>query len=88
MEIIDHIPVKFEAGDIARRLRIRPERAGSSHLEELIKLFIAKGILVRRGKEWHATSVPAGIAIPYTVEGIIRARYARCRAPWPRAPSA
>ncbi len=45
------------------------------YLEELIKLFIAKGILVRRGKEWHATSVPAGIAIPYTVEGIIRARY-------------
>jgi hypothetical protein len=38
VEIIDHIPVKFEAGDIARRLRIRPDRAGSSHLQELIEL--------------------------------------------------
>lgn len=38
MEIIDHIPVNLEAGEIARRLRIRPDRAGSSHLEELIEL--------------------------------------------------
>ena len=38
MEIIDRIPVKLEAGDIARRLHIRPDRAGSSHLEELIEL--------------------------------------------------
>jgi len=38
VEIIDHIPVKLEAGEIARHLRIRPDRAGSSHLEELIEL--------------------------------------------------
>jgi hypothetical protein len=38
VEIIDRIPVKLEAGDIARRLHIRPDRAGSSHLEELIEL--------------------------------------------------
>ena len=38
MEIIDHIPVNLEAGDIALRLHIRPDRAGSSHLEELIEL--------------------------------------------------
>ena len=38
MEIIDHIPVSLEAGEIAQRLRIRPDRAGSSHLEELIEL--------------------------------------------------
>ncbi|OGD09531.1 MAG: hypothetical protein A2Y86_03425 [Candidatus Aminicenantes bacterium RBG_13_62_12] len=30
--------MKLEAGDIARRLHIRPDRAGSSHLEELIEL--------------------------------------------------
>jgi len=38
VETIDHIPVNLEAGDIARRLHIRPDRAGSSHLEELIEL--------------------------------------------------
>ena len=38
METIDHIPVKLEAEDIARRLRIRPERIGASNLEELIGL--------------------------------------------------
>lgn len=30
--------MNLEAGDIARRLRIRPDRAGSSHLKELIEL--------------------------------------------------
>ena len=38
MEIINNIPVNLEAGEIARHLRIRPERAGSSHIEELVKL--------------------------------------------------
>jgi len=38
MEIVDNIPVSLEAGEIARHLRIRPERAGSSHIEELVKL--------------------------------------------------
>jgi hypothetical protein len=38
MEIIDHIPVNLEAGEIARHLHIRPERAGASHPEELIEL--------------------------------------------------
>jgi len=38
VEIIAHIPVKLEAEDIARRLRIRPERIGASNLEELIGL--------------------------------------------------
>jgi len=38
VETIDHIPVKLEAEDIARRLRIRPERIGASNLEELIGL--------------------------------------------------
>jgi len=38
VEIINHIPVILEPGEIARHLRIRPERAGSSHIEELIEL--------------------------------------------------
>jgi len=38
MEIVDHIPVNLEAGEIARHLHIRPERAGASHPEELIEL--------------------------------------------------
>jgi hypothetical protein len=38
MEIVDHIPVNLDAGDIALRLHIRPERAEPSHLEELIEL--------------------------------------------------
>jgi hypothetical protein len=38
MEIIDHIPVKLEAQDIARRLGTRPDRAGSSLLGDLIEL--------------------------------------------------
>jgi len=38
METIIHIPVVLEPGEVARRLRIRPERAGASHLEELIEL--------------------------------------------------
>jgi Vitamin B12 dependent methionine synthase, activation domain len=38
MEIIDHIPVKLEAVEIARHLHIRPERAGSAQPEELIEL--------------------------------------------------
>jgi len=37
MEIIDHIPVSWEAGEIAMRLHVRPERVESSHLEELIE---------------------------------------------------
>ena len=38
MEIVDRIPVNLEAGEIARHLHIRPERAGASHPEELIEL--------------------------------------------------
>jgi len=38
VEIIDQIPVNLEAGDIAGRLHIRPERAASTHLEELIEM--------------------------------------------------
>lgn len=38
MEIIDHIPVNLESGEIARRLRIRPDRGGSPRPEELVGL--------------------------------------------------
>ena len=38
MEIINHIPVSLEPGEVARHLHIRPERAGTSHIEEHIEL--------------------------------------------------
>jgi hypothetical protein len=38
MEIIDHIPVNLEPAEVARCLRIRPERSGASHLDELIEV--------------------------------------------------
>jgi hypothetical protein len=38
MEKIDRIPVRLEADEIAKYLRLRPERAGTSILEELIGL--------------------------------------------------
>lgn len=45
------------------------------YLEELIKLFISRGMLVRKGMEWHASSQNVKFDIPYNIEGIIRARY-------------
>jgi len=42
MEVIDHIPLNLEPGDMARRLRIRPERAGSVQIEELLELAESK----------------------------------------------
>jgi hypothetical protein len=38
VEIIKNIPLSLEADEIARRLRLRPERAGSPRPEELIGL--------------------------------------------------
>jgi len=38
VEIIRNIPLSLEADEIARRLRLRPERAGSPHPDELIGL--------------------------------------------------
>jgi hypothetical protein len=37
VEIFDHIPVDLEPGEVGRYLRIRPERAETSHLKELIE---------------------------------------------------
>jgi len=45
------------------------------YLEELIKLFISRGMLVRKGMEWHATGKNVKFDIPYNIEGIIRARF-------------
>ncbi|MGB7294708.1 MAG: hypothetical protein WBC70_03895 [Candidatus Aminicenantales bacterium] len=42
MELIDRIPVSLEAGEITRRLRIRPDRSGSVQPQELIALAKAK----------------------------------------------
>ncbi len=44
-------------------------------LEELIKLLILKGVLVRRGKEWVSTEKSVDFEIPYTIEGIVQAGY-------------
>ena len=46
MEIVQSIPVSLEADEIARCLRLRPDRAGSMHPEELIEL--AKPLLKLR----------------------------------------
>ncbi len=44
-------------------------------LEELIKLLVLKGVLVRRGNEWIATESSIDFEIPYTIEGIVQAGY-------------
>jgi len=46
VEVIDHIPVNLDAVDIAGRLHIRRERAGSAHLEEILEL--AKPLIALR----------------------------------------
>ena len=68
MEIIDHIPVKFEAGDIARRLRIRPDRAGSANLEEIIEL---AGSLVSLRAVYDISYVGAKDAGSVEVAGVV-----------------
>jgi tetratricopeptide (TPR) repeat protein len=45
------------------------------YLEELIKLFISRGLLVRKGMEWHATGKNIKFDIPYNIEGVIRVRF-------------
>ncbi len=45
------------------------------YLEELIKLFIARGIIFRQGEEWLGTETAVQMEIPYSIEGIIRARF-------------
>jgi len=68
VEIIDHIPVNLEAGDIAGRLHIRPERAGSSHLEELIEL---AGTLVSLRAVYDISYVGAKDAGTVEVAGVV-----------------
>ena len=68
MEIIDHIPVNLEAGDIARRLRIRPDRAGSANLEEIIEL---AGSLVSLRAVYDISYVGAKDAGSVEVAGVV-----------------
>jgi len=68
MEIIDHIPVNLEAGDIARRLHIRPDRAGSSYPEELIEL---AGTLVSLRAVYDISYVGAKDAESVEVSGVV-----------------
>lgn len=68
MEIIDHIPVNLEAGDIARRLRIRPDRAGSFHLEEFLEL---AGSLISLRTVYDISYVGAKDAGSVEVAGVV-----------------
>jgi predicted ATPase/class 3 adenylate cyclase len=45
------------------------------YLEELIKLLISRGIIFRQGEEWLGTETTMQIEIPYSIEGVIRARF-------------
>lgn len=45
------------------------------YLEEIIKLLISRGLLVREGSEWTAKEYFVDLEIPYTIESIIEARY-------------
>jgi adenylate cyclase len=44
-------------------------------LEEIIKLLIAKGVLIKKGTEWLADAEEIAFSIPYTIEAIIRHRF-------------
>ncbi|HEX7321115.1 MAG TPA: tetratricopeptide repeat protein [bacterium] len=45
------------------------------YLEELLKLLISRGIIFRKGEEWLGTETAMQMEIPYSIEGIIRARF-------------
>jgi hypothetical protein len=68
LEIIDHIPVNLEAGDIAARLHVRPERAGSTQLEELIEM--ARSLAALRAV-YDISYVGAKDAVSVEVAGVV-----------------